>query len=202
MWSKIQLGDIGTWIASVGTVAAVVLALWQTRRTSQKDRDREEKEQAAQVSSWLIGEGRICGVALRNTSATPVYQAILTLVAYQGAGPRNGTESQFRRYLGIIPPGQTYTTIEGAGGAMYIRLGVEMAFTDSRGINWVREVRGKLYKIGKQTVDYYSAPPPIDWVLPEIEPPKNIKIDPTTWGPPAVTIDPKSMPALNRLLGK
>ncbi len=175
MWSRIQLGDIGTWIASLGTVAAVVLALNQSRRAIRRQRELENRSQASQISAWIIEQKSEFWIAVRNNSSTPVHEVILSLAAYQGAGPEPGKNSEFQVYLGIVPPGQTYTSIKGGGSAMNIRFGVEMAFTDNQGLSWLRNVNGRLKDISKPAVEHYGLSRPVSWESALSKLPKDIK---------------------------
>jgi hypothetical protein len=53
--SAVQWGTVSTWVASVGTVAAVSLALWEARRERKERLRRELRQQAERISAWFVG---------------------------------------------------------------------------------------------------------------------------------------------------
>jgi hypothetical protein len=103
---SIQVGDIPTWVAAIGTVGALVAALWQIsnerkRRIIQDAEDRAERHQSqAQLVATWIGEieqatgsveyddGRTA-IELLNGSAEPIYSLVVGLVYIQGSAPKS-----------------------------------------------------------------------------------------------------------------
>jgi hypothetical protein len=53
--SAVQWGTVSTWVASVGTVAAVSLALWEARGERRERLRRELRQQAEKISAWFVG---------------------------------------------------------------------------------------------------------------------------------------------------
>jgi hypothetical protein len=120
---SIQVGDIPTWVAAIGTIGALGAALWQisnerTRRIAQEAQDRSERHQsqARLVAAW-IGEidyglgipgdddGRTA-IELLNGSAEPIYSLVTGLVYIQGAAP-NSMEAWFELKKQSEPDTQT-----------------------------------------------------------------------------------------------
>ena len=99
--SAVQWGTVSTWVAAVGTVAAVSLALWEARGERRERLRRELREQAVRISAWFVemhkdshgedsrGEaglppelrGRAADVELLNNSADPVTDVLVFFVA-------------------------------------------------------------------------------------------------------------------------
>jgi hypothetical protein len=52
--SAVQWGTVSTWVASVGTVAAVSLALWEVRGDRKERLRRELRQQAVRISAWFV----------------------------------------------------------------------------------------------------------------------------------------------------
>ena len=52
--SAVQWGTVSTWVASVGTVAAVSLALWVARGERKERLRRELRQQAERISAWFV----------------------------------------------------------------------------------------------------------------------------------------------------
>lgn len=174
--------DVAGWIidavAACGTVAAVVVALWQVRLEKRARANAEKRRQVEKVSSWFGGpssepapeDGRYAWqyVYLRNESESPVYDVIVTCVGLQGAGParfgeNNGEDYELRRYVGILPPGPWGIWLPTYGLGMHVVLGLEIAFRDSRGISWVRRGNGLLEGIPDDPAHFYRTPLPISW---------------------------------------
>jgi hypothetical protein len=101
--AQIQLGDLPTWLAGVGTVGALGAALWQigaerNRRHEHEEQEREERHLAqARLIAAVLGpeerpaEGQpdilgLTGVNLINGSPEPVYRLVVAIVDIQGAG--------------------------------------------------------------------------------------------------------------------
>lgn len=55
MGATVQWGSVATWVAAVGTVTAVSLALWQARRDRKEHAQRELRQQATRISAWFVG---------------------------------------------------------------------------------------------------------------------------------------------------
>jgi len=53
--SAVQWGSVSTWVAGVGTVAAVSLALWEARGERKERLRRELRQQAERISAWFVG---------------------------------------------------------------------------------------------------------------------------------------------------
>ena len=124
--------------------------------------------QAKQISAWVVSnEGQTAWLAVSNQSESPVYEVILTLVAFQGAGDSIGinTPDEFRAYLSVLPTGKYYAKTMGNRGMMF-HASVAISFIDSSGVNWLREGDGSLYKINQKPVEYYNLSRPLIWDYP------------------------------------
>jgi hypothetical protein len=53
--SAVQWGTVSSWVAGVGTVAAVSLALWEARGERKERLRRELRQQAERISAWFVG---------------------------------------------------------------------------------------------------------------------------------------------------
>jgi len=52
--SAVQWGTVSTWVAAVGTVAAVSLALWGAQGERKERLRRELRQQAVRISAWFV----------------------------------------------------------------------------------------------------------------------------------------------------
>jgi hypothetical protein len=53
--SAVQWGTVSTWVAGIGTIAAVSLALWEARGERKERLRRELRQQAERISAWFVG---------------------------------------------------------------------------------------------------------------------------------------------------
>jgi hypothetical protein len=152
--SAVQWGTVSTWVAAVGTVAAVSLALWGARGERKERLRRELRQQAVRISAWFVemhkdshgedsrGEawlppelqGRVADVELLNNSADPVTDVLIFL---------------------------------SRGSPAMSRVMVVVSFTDSAGNHWARGARGELRQLPAPAIEYWKVhTEDIDWRVP------------------------------------
>jgi hypothetical protein len=169
-------GDYPTWLAAIGTILAVVVALGLASRESRDRRRADERRQAELITAWLetVGDATTAGlvmpvVAIVNGSQQLAYRVIASLVPVRGAISDNFREvigrqpGEFRAFKGELPLGRTNIEIRHPGGGMHIRFAIEIAFCDAAGRSWVRTAQGELKRIRGEPADYYGLREPIDW---------------------------------------
>jgi len=180
-----QAYTIITGIGVVGTLGLFYLAFRQikterdarlsTAEAAEKDR---VEGQARSISSWIASEGGGgTWYAIENSSKDPVYGVILNVVAYYGAGAKEGVNSSpgLRVFVSIAPPGRCYAYGSEIDRGMYFHPAVEIAFTDRNMRNWARMWDGSLLSLDKQRpLAYYKVEEPISWQLPRLSSPPSI----------------------------
>lgn len=182
----IHLGDLPGWLGAIGNVAAVSLALWQVgkeRRAREADKREaataERRRQAQRLSAWYAGDtagpNAETLMLIANRSDEPVHEAVAWLIIVQGAGPKNGEDyaqlrgdssrfDDYRVFLNI-PPGKWIVTFPTSWRGMHRQPGVEVAFTDSNGVHWIRRASGKLEEIPKPPLEHYAIGRPPSYLL-------------------------------------
>jgi len=148
--SAVQWGTVSTWVAAVGTVTAVSLALWETRKDRKERLRRELRQQAERISAWFVGmhkdtdggeshgedppreawlppelRGRYGDVELLNNSAEPVTEVLVFLsrVSYKVQRWWD-QEPEYRAMIGVLPPGRWTISVPKSGGAIaQVKLG-------------------------------------------------------------------------------
>lgn len=167
--SNITISELG----DLATFGLLLFTIWQFRVISRRQYFQKEMEQAKSISAWI---GPMTGdvttkFTVSNKSESPVYEVVASLVSVQGAAYSSGLETplESRAFLSILPPGcqQIGWNILIDGG-MGLHFGVEIAFTDCCGINWVRKCDGSLIKISDKAVEYYGLSRPLIWEYPAI----------------------------------
>jgi hypothetical protein len=169
-------GDYPAWLAAIGTIVAVVVALGLAGRESRQRRHEDERRQAELITAWLetVGDMTTAGlvmpvVAIVNGSQQLAYRVIASLVPVRGAITEDFREVsgagawEFRVFKGELPLGRTNLEIKQPGGGMHIRFAVELAFRDAAGRSWVRTTQGELKRIRSEPADHYGIHEPIDW---------------------------------------
>jgi hypothetical protein len=163
--------EIGT---AVGTVGAVIVALFLAGTDARRRSKQEERLQAEQISGWMVnlprGEEVVDGemyvkLVVQNASNQLVYSTIASIVNAQTEDHVGGNEN-YRAYIGRLPPGKSEYNVRHPGYGMHRRFSVELAFEDARGIVWVRRGKGSLTRIRKNPLAYYSIDPPVGWLMP------------------------------------
>ncbi|MEZ0341768.1 hypothetical protein ACAG25_17515 [Mycobacterium sp. pV006] len=122
---EIELGDWATWVGSIGTIGAFIVAFWQIRRERVERQKREHREwwerrraHADRVSAWATtGQVRI-----RNASGHPIHDVVVICA--------NGSE----HVVDLVPPGDHDRSEPGLAPGP-----VTVEFTDQRGERWRRE---------------------------------------------------------------
>lgn len=169
-------GDYPTWLAAVGTIAAVIVALALAGREARHRKRESERNQAELITAWLIPDGDLTTsglvlpvIGIVNASQQLAYRVIASLVPVRGAIRDDFRESigrpagAFRAFKGELPPGRTNLEVENPGGGMHIRFAVELSFRDAAGRTWVRKADGQLVRIRTEPPDHYGLHEPIPW---------------------------------------
>jgi hypothetical protein len=172
---QIKLGDMAAWISGIGTLSAAWIAVAQYRKNSQDKARSYRQEQAGKITSWVLdNNGQTAWHVISNQSENPIYEVIVSLVAFQGAGDAIGktTPINFRRFLSVVPPGTYYVKTDGHSG-MSFHPSSCVAFTDTQGVSWLRKGDGGLVELGTQKpMEFYDVPRPIGWELPNKKKPQ------------------------------
>jgi hypothetical protein len=180
---RIQLGDLATWLAAIGTVAAFFLAFGQLESERRHRRQETTEAQARKISAWVAKEessktkGRppVAWIAVLNDSNEPVYEVIATIVRFPHLPQRDGTQEgqgvplDFRGFLSVVPPGKSYVSVSGGYRGMHFQPAVEVAFKDSNGKPWLRTRSGGCFKLKQGPIEFYKFQPPMSWQLPKQE---------------------------------
>jgi hypothetical protein len=148
--SAVQWGTVSTWVAGVGTVAAVSLALWEAAGERKGRLRRELRQQAARISAWFVGmhkdpdgedsheedsrreawlppelRGRAADVEFLNNSQDPVTDVLVFLsrVSYKVQRWWD-QEPEYCVMIGVLPPGRWTISVPKSGGAVVdVKLG-------------------------------------------------------------------------------
>ena len=173
----VSWGDVATWVTGIATIALFIIGFTQihNERISRIKAEKEsyariKRDQAEQISSWLVkysqdNYGEWHWIAVLNQSGQPVYNVILHLVPLTQTGERVSNIAPRQTCIDVVPPGQGYVAVEALHFAHpgFARAGVEIAFQDKSGKNWVRRPNGELIEILESPIDYYKVVLPTSW---------------------------------------
>lgn len=148
-----------TWLSAIGTIGATSLALLQLAYSTHRNRLEQKQTQARKLSAWYIELSGNERIIVSNKSGFPVYDAVVTFTINDGDGRGAPTEleSNYQHALHVLPPGNwQFPVPEGWCGCGAFP-GVELAFPDAGGWNWLRTSRGELKSLGKvNPIQYYE----------------------------------------------
>src|SRR5665213_1956217 len=178
---KFELGDIATWVAGVGTVAAFFLAFGQLEAERRRKTKEEHEGQARSISAWVAREGvgtaqgddgPVTWIAISNSSNKPIHEVVATIVKFPHGGGRDSLNDgknvplEFRAFVSVVPPGISYARVSGGYRGMHFQPAVEVAFKDRSGGYWIRGKNGGTFEIEKDPVIHYGFSHPMGWSLP------------------------------------
>ncbi len=163
-------GDVATWVTSIATIALFMIAFAQIRNEReariQREKDlveQEKRSQAEQVSGWIVKESNRVWVAVLNQSPQPVYQVIVSVVVLKQTGEKRIGDYPHQACVTVAPPGQGYIGIHADYHGMFRHVGVEIAFKDAKGRDWVRNTNGELVEMTESTIVHYGIGLPVSW---------------------------------------
>jgi hypothetical protein len=170
-------GDIATWFTGIITLGLFIIGFLQirTERMSRIKNDKEtlirnKREQAEHFSAWIsIETPDGLRIAILNNSSHPVYQVIINVAIVGQAGDLSDLVPDAQVCIAVAPPGQGFIVVAANYHGMHRRAGVEIAFRDAAGNNWVRKATGQLLEIDTSTIEYYDVPLPTGWINLETE---------------------------------
>lgn len=145
------------------------------------ERTAVERAQADRVWAWFgwppgaehVADPDAECVQFHNGSDLFVYEAVAVVVDWR-YGPRVDTVGRFvtpgtnvhepPTLVSValaVPPGDTYRMIVTGGGAMGLRAGIEVAFTDAAGRHWARRIGGALEQLDQPAAEHYGLGRPL-----------------------------------------
>lgn len=148
----IDWGSVPEWLAAIGTVGAVIVALVIAFRDSRQRARAERSAQADNITAWqsVVGRGTFnerAHINLSNSSSLPIYDIALSYGAPYGEGARFQTGASKQIFLLRLPPGKCQVRelpkVPKLDKPQY-ELGISISFRDSYGRFWRRDASGVL----------------------------------------------------------
>ena len=148
--------DWAAWFCAIRTVGTLAVAVWQLFSGVRKDSSDRRRHQAKQFTAW-VDEARDLQI-LSNTSGKPIYDAVLTFVIKDRDARESAVNADpdFRHACRTLPPGDWQFPFPGGWGEAGAHPGVELAFRDTAGHNWLRTSRGELKELDVSPIEYYD----------------------------------------------
>lgn len=152
----------------VGSLATALTLIWLVleRDQLQKEKiDSEKRKQAAGASAWLtkktFSHASHQIIILNNNSDSPIYSVVVSIVDARDQDAKGEvTPEEFRRIVDAVPPGQTYCFAPTGYGGMGFHPSIEIAFSDTNGIHWVRRGNGRLEELMDEPFIHYKVSQP------------------------------------------
>lgn len=149
--------DLVDWLTlavSAAAALATVLAVWVAVLVASRDTRDRRRLQASMVSAWeahadpFLANTTIDTVILQNSSTSAIYDVLISWASSWGHGRPDAPEFAPTAWLSMIPPGTWRLEVQGnPGGAMDVRMGVLLEFTDGAKARWMRTARGELRQV-------------------------------------------------------
>jgi hypothetical protein len=163
------LGDVATWISGTGIFLTFIIGFVQINNERRFRKEKERREQAEHISAFIYKETQAkTTIALLNLSSEPVYEVIVSISVFHAATNDQSPKipHRYTSFLSVVPPGKSYTFVNGGYQGFSFHPAIEIAFKDVKGKSWVRSARGALREIRKSPVDYYKIQHTLHWQLP------------------------------------
>lgn len=151
----IELGTLPDWIESFGTAGALAFGFYQFDRRRRKEITQSRTLQAACITCWIeetdgSQEEVDCNMIVLNSSMEAASKVIVSFVIVKTL-PTNASYMTTGEFLGesefmllALPPGKWRFPIRAGWRGMMASPGVQVAFTDSRNVSWIRYPDGHL----------------------------------------------------------
>jgi len=152
-----------SWLSLGVSVFALGFSVYVFRSNKKRDCDAALKSQANDVAAWFDAQ-EAC--VLRNNSALPVYDVVVTAVLCQGAGPRRGEDAEGfgqQHVFSSLPPGEFAYYGMALSHGMHAAFRPEIAFQDASGHSWVRRGNGNLEQLTCNPIEHYKIPRPFSY---------------------------------------
>ena len=166
MSSQIEVGSVAEWFAAVGTIAAVLVALYLATCETLRAQRRETLDQAKQISAWRLEHLGSTQVLISNASSLPIFDVLISYGVCYGAGTPFSRGAASQTFVMRIPPGR-YLAKEpkGGGSGMGVVIGPSISFRDASGFFWRRDAKGELIQTKEHPFLEMAIEQPIsDWV--------------------------------------
>lgn len=163
--------DASSWAAAVGTISAVILALWLAVADGRRRSRAERRHQAELITAWVEQELNPVPwvwVTLANASNQVAYRLVISTVSVVDGSPvaRPSNPRTWRRFVSQLPPGKRkpLSVDWSVASGITAQPGVEIAFQDAAGRSWIRDWNGKLNEVEKTDhLKRLGLEEPLDW---------------------------------------
>ena len=141
--------DAASWVAAVGTITAVVVALGLAIADGRRRSREERRRQAERITAWAaieIDAGWVW-VTLANASDQVAYRLVISVVSVMHGTklPRLNTPTTWRRFISQLPPGVAKPlSVKWYAAGSDVGEALKIAFQDAAGRSWIRDWNGKL----------------------------------------------------------
>ena len=151
--------DWASWIGAIGTAGATLIAATTLILETWWRRSDKTKEQAARITAWVLTSQKSDQktddvIRISNQSFSPVYRCVATFVINEQDGRH--FQADYRRIVTALPPGEWQLVAPKGWRGMCARPGVEIAFTDTHGVHWIRNAVGQLHESPIDAIKHYE----------------------------------------------
>lgn len=95
-----------------------------------------------------------------NGNSQPVYNAVISMGAIQGAAPELITGDDAVP-IGTLPPGKCQVEVSKPTPGMCAKFNASLGFTDAKRLSWARGAKGKLFQTDEHPYGYFELSLPV-----------------------------------------
>ncbi|MCD1023489.1 hypothetical protein [Enterococcus sp. SMC-9] len=136
-------------LTTVGTVGAVILSLYYSKKESRERYELDKKEQATCIYATSKLDDACLVVEIYNTSRVPIHDVFVISVLNSSKLTLADQISShgYIKHIEIVPPGTKTITMESRGSSMGGKHDVPIVFfTDANNNEWVLDNKSQLHK--------------------------------------------------------
>lgn len=151
--------DWASWIGAAGTAGATLIAAITLSLEAWWRRSDKRREQAVRITAWVLTNQKSDQktediIRISNQSFSPAYRCVATFVINEQNGQHYPDD--YRRKITTLPPGEWQLAAPKGWRGMSASPGVEIAFTDARGVHWLRNAVGQLHESPIDAINHYE----------------------------------------------
>ncbi|WP_417287122.1 hypothetical protein [Corynebacterium variabile] len=158
--NDVSWGDFPTWLATIGTVGALMAVIFQLQRDKEwrageikANKEKERRSQAEKISSWIDSGQSGTRIVVSNSSNSPIYDVVAFLTTsteervatnHNDDTSNHGEKKKMYITVHVLPPGNWRIDACDGWRGMSKHAYSEVSFTDTLGSHWVRRANGRI----------------------------------------------------------
>ena len=166
--SQLDAGSFPEWFSAIGTVGAVIVALYVSIIDRKRRVAQNRREQAEKIGVWKThrsGAYQLDTIYISNASHMPIFDIVISYGSSYGSEARYVTGDSQQILMIKIPPG--LRKIDPSKNPIkkrsrnHLTQGIAISFRDSNGLFWRRDASGVLIETKRHPFEELGIKQPI-----------------------------------------